>query len=235
MIPIRVGISYAPQSGPYPRYIEATQSAAARLGLDVEVIDLSARPEEAATIDGIIFTGGGDVAPARFGKDDELGRCEGIKLSRDDHEFRLCEIACARELPILGICRGEQLLNVHFGGTLITHIATASDHVKNAGGEDAEHEITTVPGSVVAQSASAERAEVNSSHHQAVDRLAEPFVATARANDGTIEAFEWAEPEGKPFLLAVQWHPERMNQSDALAGPIFEQFLKAVAGSRSYA
>jgi putative glutamine amidotransferase len=232
---LRIGISYAPQSGPYPRYIEATQSAAARLGLDVEVIDLCARPEEAARIDGVIFTGGGDVAPARFGKADEANRCEGIKLARDDHEFRLCDIACARELPILGICRGEQVLNVHFGGTLITHIATASDHVKRDDGEDAQHEITTVAGSIVAQLASAGRAAVNSSHHQAVDRLGAPFVVTARASDGTIEAYEWAEPDGKPFFLAVQWHPERMNQSDALAGPIFEQFLKAVAGSRSYA
>jgi putative glutamine amidotransferase len=231
---IRIGISYAPPTGPYPRYIEAVRSAAARLGLDVDVIDLWEYPEEAARIDGIIFTGGGDVAPDRFGKADEIDLCEGIKLPRDDHEFRMCATATERELPILGICRGEQLLNVHFGGTLVTHIATASDHVKREDDEDAYHSITTVPGSTIARLASGERADVNSSHHQAVDRLAKPFVVTARASDGTVEAFEWAEPEEKPFLLAVQWHPERMNQSDPMAGLIFEQFLKAVAGSRSY-
>ncbi len=232
---IRIGISYAPQNGPYPRYVEATQSAAARLGLDIEVIDLWAHPEEAASIDGIIFTGGGDVAPERFGKPGEVDRCGGIEPTRDDHEFRMCEMAADRALPILGICRGEQILNVHFGGTLITHIATASDHVKGADGEDARHAITTVRGSMVAQLASAERAEVNSSHHQAVDRLADPFVVTARAGDGTVEAFEWAEPDGKPFFLAVQWHPERMHQAEPLSGPIFERFLKAVAGTRSFA
>jgi putative glutamine amidotransferase len=233
-MPIRIGISYAPQSGPYPRYIEATQSAAMRLGLDVEVIDLSARPDEAASVDGIIFTGGGDIAPERFGKADEAGRCEGIKPQRDDHELRVCDVARRRALPILGICRGEQLLNVAFGGTLITDIPTARDHVKQDG-QDARHAISTVADSIVAQLAAADRAEVNSSHHQAVDRLAEPFVVTARANDGTIEAFEWADPHGKPFLLAVQWHPERMNQSEPLAGPIFELFLNAVAGSLSHA
>jgi putative glutamine amidotransferase len=233
-MPIRIGISYAPQSGPYPRYIEATQSAAMRLGLDVEVIDLSARPDEAASVDGIIFTGGGDIAPERFGKADEAARCEGIKPQRDDHELRVCDVARRRALPILGICRGEQLLNVAFGGTLITDIPTARDHVKQDG-QDARHAISTIAGSTVAQLAAGDRAEVNSSHHQAVDRLAEPFVVTARANDGTIEAFEWADPHGKPFLLAVQWHPERMNQSEPLAGPIFELFLKAVAGSLSHA
>ncbi len=231
---IRIGISYAPQTGPYPRYVEATQSAAVRLGLNIEVVDLWSHPEEAMNVDGIMFTGGGDVAPERFGKPGETDRCEGIELKRDDHEFRLCETACARELPILGICRGEQVLNVHFGGTLITHIATANDHVKTDG-EDARHAIATVRGSIVAELACAQHAEVNSSHHQAVDQLAEPFVVTARASDGTVEAFEWAETDGKPFFLAVQWHPERMNQAEALAGPIFEQFLKAVAGSRSFA
>jgi gamma-glutamyl-gamma-aminobutyrate hydrolase PuuD len=233
-MPIRIGISYAPQSGPYPRYIEATQSAATRLGLDVEVIDLWRRHEEAARVDGIIFTGGGDIAPERFGKADEAEQCEGIKPQRDDHEFRVYDVAHERELPILGICRGEQLLNVAFGGTLITDIPVARDHVKQ-NGVDARHAISTVAGSIVARLAAADRAEVNSSHHQAVDRLAEPFVVTARASDGTIEAFEWANPQGKPFLLAVQWHPERMDQSESLAGPIFELFLKAVAGSLSHA
>ena len=231
---IRIGISYAPQSGPYPRYVEAVQSAATRLGLDVEVIDLWSHPEEAAGVDGIVFTGGGDIAPDRFGKAGEIDRCEGVKTARDDHEFRICDAAKERELPILGICRGEQLLNVHFGGTLITDIATAKDHVNNADGEDARHMIAAQPGSLIARMAG-DRAEVNSSHHQAVERLADPFVVTARASDGTIEAFEWAQPDGKPFLLAVQWHPERMDQNEKLAGPVFEHFLKAVAGSRSYA
>lgn len=231
---IQIGISYAPQSGPYPRYIEAVQSAATRLGLDVEVIDLWAHPKEIGSIDGIVFTGGGDVAPDRFGKPSEIDRCEGVKLARDDHEFRMCETAKEREVPVLGICRGEQLLNVGFGGTMITHISTASDHAKSDG-NDAQHMVTVQPGSMIARLAAADRAEVNSSHHQAVDRLADPFVVTARASDGTIEAFEWAKPDGKPFLLAVQWHPERMDQAEKLAGPVFEHFLKAVAGSRSYA
>jgi putative glutamine amidotransferase len=231
---IRIGISYAPQSGPYPRYIEATRSAAVRLGLDVEAIDLWSRFEEDARVDGLIFTGGGDIAPERFGKADEAIRCEGIKTQRDEHEFALCEMARARELPILGICRGEQLLNVCFGGTLITDIPTARDHVKQ-NGDDARHAISAVEGSIVARLAGGACAEVNSSHHQAVDHLAGAFAVTARAADGTIEAFEWDEPGGKPFLLAVQWHPERMDQAESLAGPIFELFLKAVAGTLSHA
>ena len=76
------------------------------------------------------------------------------------------------------------------------------------------------------------KGEVNSSHHQAIDRIAADFTVTARADDGTVEAYEWSQPEGKPYLLAVQWHPERMGGNEPLAGPLFERFVEAARGGR---
>lgn len=180
----------------------------------------------------MVFTGGEDIAPERYGKPNERDRCGTIRNDRDEHEFRIFDDARERELPVLGICRGLQLLNVACGGSLITDIATADQHTKNAGA-DARHDVVvTERASLVRMLAGADRERVNSSHHQAVDELAEPFAVTARsANDDLVEAFEWKDGAGKPFLLAVQWHPERMEQAEPLAGAVFERFLAASRAS----
>ena len=225
---LRIGFSYAPDLDPYPNYHNALLAAAARLGLEAETIDLS-QGGSVPVIDGIVFTGGEDVNPARYGKAQERERCQPPSDERDERELTVFQVAQARQLPVLGICRGLQLLNVAYGGDLITHLETAKAHTKHEG-HDARHGIVTVSGSVIA-SLGGERAEVNSSHHQAVDRLAGEFVVTARADDGTIEAFERADPHDKPLLLAVQWHPERMDQRSPLAGGLFERFLLAVDAS----
>ena len=235
-MPRRIGLSYAPAEPPYPNYFRAVQDAAARLGTDIEVVDLWNDRGAIRDVDAVIFTGGEDIAPERYGKGDERPRCGEIRADRDEHEFALLAEARQRDLPMLGICRGTQLLNVAFGGTLVTDIDTASDHTKKAGA-DSRHDVLVETSSLIGKLAGAHRCNVNSSHHQAVDRLAEPFVITARsAEDRIIEAFERAQPEGKPFLLAVQWHPERMQQSESLAGPIFETLIKEISwtASRSY-
>lgn len=227
---LKIGISYAPRKQAYPRYGECVREAAERLGFaGVEVVHLWDDPEAAAAIDGVVFTGGGDVAPERYGKPHETARCRGIDPQRDAHEFRLCEIARSRALPMLAICRGAQLLNAAFGGDLIADIGAEETHGKRPDGRDSRHAVQALSGSLVAHLAGGLRGDVNSSHHQAVGTPAAPFAVTARADDGTVEAYEWAEPDGKPFLLAVQWHPERMDQSEPLAGPIFEAFLRASA------
>lgn len=229
---LRIGMSYAPDDAPYPRYAEALRSAAERTGIEIETIDLWRNRDAITSVDAVLFTGGEDIAPERFGKSNERALCGTIREDRDEHELRVVDEARKRELPMLGICRGLQLLNVAYGGSLITDIATAAEHTKNAGA-DARHDVVvTEKASLVRVLAGADRGHVNSSHHQAVDRLAEPFVVTARsANDDLVESFEWKDGAGKPFLLAVQWHPERMQQSEPLAGPVFERFLAASRAS----
>ena len=226
---LRIGFSYAPDSDPYPNYHNALLAAAARLGLEAETVDLSETPGSVPVIDGVVFTGGEDLNPERYGKAHEREKCQAPNDERDEQELKIFAIAQARQVPVLGICRGMQLLNVAFGGDLITHLENAKAHTKHDG-HDGRHAIVTVPGSVIA-SLCGEGAEVNSSHHQAVDRVADEFAVSARAGDGTIEALERADPHGKPLVLAVQWHPERMDQRSPLAGRLFERFLLAVDAS----
>ena len=163
---------------------------------------------------GLLLTGGGDVDPGLYGAE----RDEETKYSpeRDDLERGLIEEARRRDLPVLAICRGLQMLNVARGGSLHQHIE---------GHKGVEHGVQPEPGSRIATCVGEEEYRVNSRHHQAIDRLGNGLVVTARAADGIIEAVE--DPESR-FIVAVQWHPEdRLSTRDFR---IFSAFVKAVRG-----
>lgn len=220
-------MSYGPDRGPYPSYYRAVNAAAQRLSLEVETSDLATTPQNAASVDGIVFTGGPDLDPARYGMGEYAPFCT-VDADRDEREFALYDAAAARGVPIFAICRGAQLLNVARGGTLIPDLPDIKAvHHGQVGGNDRRHPLVLVSGSTLAAVCGTERGEVNTSHHQAVDKVAPDFAVSARADDGVIEAFEWAAPAGKPFLLAVQWHPERMGEDEPLAKPLFDRFLVA--------
>ncbi len=119
---LTIGLSYAPAENPkFDFYRNALRHAAKALEYDIEIVDLSAHPHQKG-LDGIVFTGGADVDPARYGKQSEESLCNEIDEARDQAEFQIAEEAEERGTPVLGICRGLQLLNVHRGGTLITDI-----------------------------------------------------------------------------------------------------------------
>ncbi len=224
---LTIGLSYAPPDNPkYDWYRKALGNAASALDYGIEIIDLSshALTDE---IDGILFTGGMDIQPARYGKQAEEHLCQEIDEARDQIEFDIADKAEKNNMPVLGICRGMQLLNVHRGGTLITDIESfgGASHRK-VDGYDAHHNVRIEPGSYLRRILSEGAGEVNSAHHQAVERVGDGLTVSARAiGDGTIEALEWEDTTGKPFLLAVQWHPERMEFSENFSGRIFETFL----------
>lgn len=163
-----------------------------------------ARPELVARLDGLVLTGGADVAPARYGAPEHS--LVYTRPDRDESEFGLFELARAAELPILAVCRGLQVVNVAFGGTLIQHLPDVVGHADHSGtvGGFTVTDVVTVPGSRVAAIAGP-AVKANCHHHQAIDVLASALVATAHAADGTIEAAETTEG---PFLVGVQWHPE---------------------------
>ncbi|MFG1791027.1 gamma-glutamyl-gamma-aminobutyrate hydrolase family protein [Nocardia sp. NPDC049149] len=163
-----------------------------------------ARPELVARLDGLLLTGGADVAPDRYGA--PAHPLTYTRPDRDDSEFRLFELARAVDLPILAVCRGLQVVNVAMGGTLIQHLPEVVGHAEHSGtdGGFTTVQVTTVPGSRVAAIVGPD-VQANCHHHQAIDRLADGLIATAHAADGTIEAAE--APDG-PFLVGVQWHPE---------------------------
>ncbi|MDP4198422.1 MAG: gamma-glutamyl-gamma-aminobutyrate hydrolase family protein [Bacteroidota bacterium] len=233
---LTIGLSYAPESNEkYNFYRDAIRAAAGRLEEDVTLIDLSAHPNRLGECDGVLFTGGADIDPARYGKQAEEQLCKDIDDARDQAEFDLASNVEEKRIPTLGICRGLQLLNVHRGGTLVTDIETfgGRSHSK-LDGYDQRHRVKVEPGSYLSGILRTREGEINSAHHQAAERPGDGLLVTARAEeDGTIEALEWADPTGKPFFLAVQWHPERMDFSERFAGQVFESFLWEVAAHKA--
>lgn len=205
----------------------------------VEVVDLYGMDENSAVealqaCSGLLLTGGPDVDPDHYQQPEKRSLCQPADAGRDTLELALIRAAFDRRLPVLGICRGAQVLNVAYGGTLVADIPAVIHEALTHGqidGVDARHAIEVEGGSLIKKLCRVMDGEVNSAHHQSVERLAGPFMASATSPDGVIEAFEWADGTlgGKPFLLAVQWHPERMEYDSPLSLPIAQAFVGEVA------
>lgn len=202
---------------------------------DVEAIKLSYKDDSFAEIDqchGILLSGGEDVHPTLYNKPEYVDYCypDDIDKKRDEFELKVLKYTQEKELPVFGICRGLQIANVFFGGSLIPDIPTFknSDHSKFQG-EDRYHEINTEASSLLRKLTGLEKGEVNSAHHQSVETLGEGLVASAFSPDGIVEGIERQQPDGKPMLLLVQWHPERMKKQDsAFSKRIRQSFLDQI-------
>lgn len=156
-------------------------------------------------LDGLIITGGRDVDPAAYGHDPHPSTDEPAR-DRDDWEFALLRAALRKHLPVLGICRGAQVLNVALGGTLIQHLPDVVSHTRHQQGKGvfSTSVVDTIDGTRLA-GLIGESVQVQCYHHQAIDRLADGLVVSAADGDGVIEAVEMP---GDDFVVAVQWHPE---------------------------
>jgi putative glutamine amidotransferase len=157
-------------------------------------------------LDGLLLVGGGDVDPVRYDAvpHPRTGR---VNRTRDDAELALLTEALEQRLPILGICRGLQLLNVALGGTLHQHVPDVVGHERHSGGDGvfAWHDVHLSPRCALTRAVGRTTLHVPSLHHQAIDRLGTGLVACAWADDGLIEAVEL---EDHPYTVGVQWHPE---------------------------
>ncbi|MFI1396654.1 gamma-glutamyl-gamma-aminobutyrate hydrolase family protein [Streptomyces sp. NPDC020681] len=180
----------------YPRLVQAAGGLAAMLPPD----DQSAAEAAVSRLDGLVIAGGPDVEPVRYDADPHP-RTGPPARARDAWELALIRAALAAGTPLLGICRGMQLLNVALGGTLVQHL---DGHVEEVG-VFGTHAVKPVPGTLYA-SIVPESTQVPTYHHQAVDRLAPSLAPSAHAEDGTVEAVELPGDAG--WVLGVQWHPE---------------------------
>ncbi|MFI2201197.1 gamma-glutamyl-gamma-aminobutyrate hydrolase family protein [Streptomyces sp. NPDC020192] len=180
----------------YPRLVQRAGGLAAMLPPDAP----GHAAETVARLDGLVIAGGPDVDPARYGAE-RSPRTGPPAPERDAWELALIDAALAAGVPLLGICRGMQLLNVALGGTLVQHL----DGHAEVAGVFGRHPVKPVPGTRYAGLVPEETA-VPTYHHQAVERLGRGLVASAYATDGTVEAVELPPAEG--WVLGVQWHPE---------------------------
>jgi putative glutamine amidotransferase len=171
-------------------------------------------PDQALDLlDGLVLSGGADIDPALYGAEPDP-RTTGARPERDRFEIALARGALERDLPVVGICRGMQLLNVARGGTLVQHLADADLHLHTPG-RFSDHEVRLEPGSLAARAVGAERVSVRSHHHQGVAELGDGVVASGWAEPGeTIEAIEIPE---RRWALGVLWHTEEDRPSPLLA------------------
>lgn len=230
---IKIALSKASGSESYKNYIEWLD----RYDNDsIEYIDLyNKSPEEVEKIlknvSGIVLTGGPDVHPGRYGKAYDTARCT-IDAPRDTIEFLAINYAMEHKVPIIGVCRGLQIMNVALGGSLIVDIPEDYDttvvHQVKGEPDNPYHEIDIDTTSLLGKLAGRPESMVNSNHHQGIDILAPGLRATARTRDSLIESIEWIDTTRKPFIYAVQWHPERLKKGDPLSEPLARRFLAEV-------
>ena len=184
--------------------------------------------ELTSRLDGILFSGGGDIDPVLFGMQSHSA-VNGVDPDRDRVEIQMVQNAVAKELPFLGICRGLQVINVALGGTLYTHIldqhpqALKHDYYPNWERTHLPHDVRLNPESHLSAILGTSQPEVNSLHHQGIRDLADPLQAIDWAPDDMIEAVELPD---HPFGLAVQWHPEWLT-THASMRELFRTFVAA--------
>jgi putative glutamine amidotransferase len=238
----RIGVPYRTRkeeltgkSGKMEKYLASVRQA----GGEPVAVSLGLHSEEfkrlAATFDAVLLTGSpADVDPARFGAGREP-KCADPDPDRERTDFALLEHCFAEQKPLLAICFGIQSLNVFLSGTLIQDIPSdlgtsiTHDWDSDKGEPEAFHAARIEPGSRLAQIAGATEAVVNSSHHQSIREPGRNLRVVSRAPDGVIEAVEWTGDSN--WVMGVQWHPERMAETDPLAQELFRG-LVGVAASR---
>jgi putative glutamine amidotransferase len=208
----------------------------------IEVVTLSAPEDNLDALthcQGLVLSGGIDIHPRFYGSQrlDYPGAPSHFDPARDQFEMAAFQLASDRRLPILGICRGLQLINVICQGTLIQDLGDEPPENQHLGNPDTFHLVQVERGTLLHDLVGSDEERINSAHHQAVKQLGEGLLVNCRAEDGTVEGIEWLRKKEKPFMLAVQWHPERMFkfqlENAPMAKKIQQRFLEEINNANS--
>ena len=207
---------------------ERVSALLAECGLKVRIID-SANPEappaealgQAA---GLIVLGGGDVAPEVYGQETTVDNLYYVNADADLYETELVRRAAAADAPVLGICRGSQVINVAFGGTLVQDLGTGLHNREVVGDPWTDHEVLLEETSLVRELFAESQLTVRTGHHQAVDALGAGLRVAARAEDGVVEATEAVDR----WVVGLQWHPEEAQGDPVALARFFDGFAQAV-------
>ena len=203
------------------KYIESLARAGAGMRW-VELNDPEQAVQDALTCDGLLLPGGGDMDPKFYGQE-RIPACGEPNLLRDAAEPLLLRAFLAADKPVLGICRGIQVMNAVLGGDLYQDIKPL-EHLPHNGHWAKVHTVTVRRGTLLSRILGQDTVLVNSQHHQAVDRVAPGFTLAALSEDGIVEAIE--KPDAR-FCLGVQWHPEWLSDADPAMQGLFDAFVNA--------
>jgi putative glutamine amidotransferase len=231
---MRIGITDTFKEDKYEQYVRWIRSIDESVEIQKLSHELDNR-EETENLDGLLLSGGGDVHPRYYGKEHQIRRAKGINEQRDEFEFAVIERALDADVPILGVCRGMQVMNVYLGGSLTADLVSGgfNDHTSPADDQSVMHELSIIPHSLLHALTGTKEINVNTFHHQAVERLGKGLICSAISQDNVVEACEWALKDTMPFLMLVQWHPERL-QETFFSQKLARMFLREVHQYQSH-
>jgi putative glutamine amidotransferase len=210
-------------------YLDGLRRAGARTAIVAPGENADAE-EILAPFDALLLVGGGDIDPARYDAVPDSAHNYGVEEDRDAFEIALLHAAHRSRLPTLCICRGMQVMNVAFGGTLHQHLPAMPGLVPHGVPVDdsiALHDVRSAPASRLRDSAGEAPVVCSSHHHQGVDRVGEGLVATGWSSDGLVEAIELGDTDGSAWMLGIQWHPEETAPHDPAQQALFDTLVRA--------
>ena len=232
----RIAVSYVREAPSHPAWFSKVLADLAQRAADglsaagaepVVLNSASGHVFSALDYDGVVILGGGDVDPARYGGDTDEPTIHCVDTGADEAEIDLVNGAIENGRPVLGICRGLQLINVAFAGSLFEDLGPDSLHkIHQSQPPMANHSVHIAPDSLLASALGTDAITVQSGHHQAVRRLGDRLRVVATAADGVVEAVELARPD-EGWLLAVQWHPEEPGSPDGQLQALLKPFVEA--------
>ena len=237
---MKIGLTYTGFEHKHKNYVNWLKCSDNHRDNDIEVIRLSVEENNADLLndcDGLLLSGGVDSDPIFYNGSQEYPNKpeEGWNTKRDLFEMSLYKSAIEKNIPVLAVCRGMQLVNVLQGGTLTQDLGHLNTRHKAVEETDKEHGITIEKNSLLEDIVKVQTGKINSAHHQCIEELGDGLMINCIAEDGTIEGTEWKEKSGKPFLLCVQWHPERMYkfhlQDTPLSKNIRNRFIEEIKKS----
>lgn len=210
---ITIGLTYTGSDQKHENYVRWLTGEENEIINIVTFIPGSSEIFELDHCDGLVLSGGIDIHPSLYGMQEGYAhQPANFNIERDRLEEALFWRAQQNQMPVLGVCRGLQLINCLLGGTLYQDIGSANKIHKIEEVVDKVHAVNVRKGTRLEAIVKASRLTVNSAHHQSVDTLAPDLQVSGTSDDNTIEALEWKNSLDKPFLLCIQWHPERMFQ-----------------------
>jgi putative glutamine amidotransferase len=206
---MKIGLTYTGSDEKHSNYVQWLKA-----NEDIDIVRLSADDHnlnEVKNCDAVVFSGGIDMHPKYYhnNKLDYNNAPEQFNEKRDEFELAAFNLALENDKPILGICRGMQLINCALGGDLQQDL-NELNNIHKAKGNDKAHGVTILPNTLLYDTIQVERGVINSAHHQAIKNTGKGLLINSISDEGIAEGLEWEDKADKPFLLCVQWHPERM-------------------------